>query len=233
MVHPVTRMDVLEICKLMNLRITQMQAIESILHCRGQLLEASSEDDYNFDKLVFYLQQKIQTMPPADRSKPLNSLQKATKFPKLSLGSSPSGSMRMMGQSPMERRSNRQNIESQQCINYIENAASRGNLFVSAKQRRGSACQQYSQHEMMMRQPTPKRKTAAELRKELDFDPTFRQEMEEVIGNIERIPGMKNHVFNKLQNCEQGWEDAKGGVGIAAGKEARRRLSQLKGQTDK
>jgi hypothetical protein len=59
MVHPMTRIDVIEVCKLMNLRITQMQAIESILHCRGQLMEASSEEDYSFDKLVFYLQQKL------------------------------------------------------------------------------------------------------------------------------------------------------------------------------
>jgi hypothetical protein len=40
------------------------------------------------------------------------------------------------------------------------------------------------------------------LRKELDFDPTFRMEMEEAIGNIGRVPGMKAKVFNKLATAE-------------------------------
>ena len=59
MVHPVTRMSVLEICKHMNLRITQMQAIEAILHCRGKQMEASAEEDYHYDKLILFLQQKL------------------------------------------------------------------------------------------------------------------------------------------------------------------------------
>ena len=81
------------------------------------------------------------------------------------------------------------------------------------------------------RQPTPKRKTAAELRKELDFDPLFRMEMEEAIGNMDKVPGMKSKVFNKLTNAEQGWEDMKGFAGIAAGRDARRRLNDLKNTT--
>lgn len=50
--NPVTRKSVLQICKHMNLRVTELQAIEAVLHCRGQLMEASPEEDYNFDKLV-------------------------------------------------------------------------------------------------------------------------------------------------------------------------------------
>ena len=70
------------------------------------------------------------------------------------------------------------------------------------------------------------------MRQELDFDPIFRQEMEEAIGNIERIPGMKTKVFNRLTNAEQGWEDIKGSQGIMAGREARRRLADIKGTND-
>ena len=72
--HPVTRITVLEICKKMNLRVTQMQAIEAILHCRGPMMEKSSIEDYNFDKLVLFLQQKIKVMPPIDITKPQHSL---------------------------------------------------------------------------------------------------------------------------------------------------------------
>ena len=72
--HPVTRVSVLEICKQLNLRITQMQAIEAILHCRGKLMEASPEEDYSYDKLINFLQQKIKVMPPLDMSRPIHSL---------------------------------------------------------------------------------------------------------------------------------------------------------------
>ena len=50
--------------------------------------------------------------------------------------------------------------------------------------------------------------------------------------NIERIPGMKAKVFNKLSTAEQGWEDMKGYQGITAGREARRRLNELKGSME-
>jgi hypothetical protein len=50
----------------MNLRITQMQAIEAILHCRGNQLEASPEEDYDYEKLINFLQNKIQVLPAID-----------------------------------------------------------------------------------------------------------------------------------------------------------------------
>jgi hypothetical protein len=36
-----------------------MQTIEAILHCRGKMMEASPEEDYNHEKLINYLHQKI------------------------------------------------------------------------------------------------------------------------------------------------------------------------------
>ena len=99
LVHPVTRMTVLEICKHMNLRITQLQAIEAILHCRGKLMEAAPEDDYSYEKLILFLQQKILILPPADLSKPLNNLQ--TRLPKL-VSASPSHTMRHSNHSPLD-----------------------------------------------------------------------------------------------------------------------------------
>ena len=57
--HPVNRQSIMEICKHMNLRITQMQAIEAMLHCRGKLMEMATEEDYNFEKLIHFLHAKI------------------------------------------------------------------------------------------------------------------------------------------------------------------------------
>ena len=56
---PLTRTTFAEICKHMNLRVTQMQTIEAILHCRGKLMEASPEEDYNHERLINFLYQKI------------------------------------------------------------------------------------------------------------------------------------------------------------------------------
>jgi len=102
---------------------------------------------------------------------------------------------------------------------------------LSAKNRRDSQ-HNYGMNSALLRQATPKRKTAAELRKELDFDHSFKYEMEEAISNIDRIPGMKTKVYNKLASAEQGWEEDKGAQGIVAGREARRRLNDLKGSLE-
>lgn len=53
--HPMTRATISEICKHMNLRLTQLQCIEAMLHCRGPSMEAAPEEDYDFDKLVRWL----------------------------------------------------------------------------------------------------------------------------------------------------------------------------------
>ena len=100
--HPVTRVSVLEICKQLNLRITQMQAIEAILHCRGKLMEASPEEDYSYDKLINFLQQKIQILPPFDTAKPCHPLQKRTKLPRLKGNLSPHAH-RFSNNSPMDQ----------------------------------------------------------------------------------------------------------------------------------
>jgi hypothetical protein len=45
-----------------------MQTIEAILHCRGKLMEASPDEDYNHDKVINYLHKKIRTLHPDDPS---------------------------------------------------------------------------------------------------------------------------------------------------------------------
>ena len=52
--------------------------------------------------------------------------------------------------------------------------------------------------------------------------------MEEVMTSMDRIPGMKNKLFNRLSTAEQAWEEIKGNEGIQAGRNARRRLTELK-----
>jgi hypothetical protein len=42
--------------------------------------------------------------------------------------------------------------------------------------------------------------------------------MEEVITNMDRIPGMKTKLFHRLASAENAWEDEKGLVGIQAGR---------------
>lgn len=71
---------------------------------------------------------------------------------------------------------------------------------------------------------TPRRKTAAELRKELDFDVTFRAEMDEVIHNIDCMKGKRAQVFSKLKSAETFWDEDRGHDGILGGREAKRRL---------
>ena len=52
--------------------------------------------------------------------------------------------------------------------------------------------------------------------------------MEEVVQNMDRIPGMKTKLFNRLASAERNWEDIKGNEGIIAGRNARKRLYEGK-----
>ena len=94
-------------------------------------MEGSSEEDYHFDKLLLFLQQKIQIMPPSDPSKPLCPLQKI-KLPRLEQSPSLNSTLRHSHHSPTL---DRDSISLGR--NFITNMASRGNLYgggmVSAK----------------------------------------------------------------------------------------------------
>lgn len=65
----------------------------------------------------------------------------------------------------------------------------------------------YGYDPVLKSQQTPKRKTAAQLRKELDQDPQFKAEMDECIKNMDNLPGMRNKVIAKLATAEQSYED--------------------------
>ena len=45
---------------------------------------------------------------------------------------------------------------------------------------------------------------------------------------MDRVPGMKNKLFNRLATAERGWEDIKGAEGIQGGRQAKYRLNELK-----
>jgi len=45
---------------------------------------------------------------------------------------------------------------------------------------------------------------------------------------MDKIPGMKNKMFNRLATAESTWENVKGAEGIEAGRNARNRLRDLR-----
>jgi len=178
--HPVTRMNVMDICKHLNLRITHMQSIEAILHCRGKLMEASPEEDYSYDKLITFLQQKIKVMPPLDMAKPFHtlglrkpvsqsttnriapSLAHATR--KMNIRMATSATISQYPDTRGGRRDPRSFV-------IAEREASRGAAYRAAHSSRLSAT--CDRRELVGSTDLPIIKTTAKLRKELDQDKYF------------------------------------------------------------
>lgn len=75
MTHPITRENFQDICKEMNLRVTHLQTIEAILHYRNNKnIDHKDNEEYCFDKLLKWINAKIEIIPPADKTKPRNPL---------------------------------------------------------------------------------------------------------------------------------------------------------------
>ena len=72
---PITRAGIKQMCKALNLHCTETTAFEAIIACRGKHMDDSPPEEFNFDRLVQYLQFKSKFMPPVLR---LN-------FPKLTI----------------------------------------------------------------------------------------------------------------------------------------------------
>ena len=63
---PITRAGIKQMCKALNLHCTETTAFEAIIACRGKHMDDSPPEEFNFDRLVQYLQFKSKFMPPAD-----------------------------------------------------------------------------------------------------------------------------------------------------------------------
>ena len=63
---PITRAGIKQMCKALNLHCTETTAFEAIIACRGKYMDDSPPEEFNFDRLVQYLQFKSKFMPPAD-----------------------------------------------------------------------------------------------------------------------------------------------------------------------
>lgn len=89
MTHPITRENFQDICREMNLRVTHLQSIEAILHYRNNKnIDSKDNEEYCYEKLLKWLNAKIEIMPPADKSKPRNALsvrKKSTALPNISM----------------------------------------------------------------------------------------------------------------------------------------------------
>lgn len=58
-------------------------------------------------------------------------------------------------------------------------------------------------------------------KKLLEQDIKFRKEMNETISNLERMPGYKNQIWNKITDMHNRFEEQKGQDGLRAGEIAR------------
>jgi hypothetical protein len=63
---PITRTGFKSLCKALNIHCTEIMSFEAVIHCRGAKMEEADPEDFDFDKLVSYLDYKSKIQPPAD-----------------------------------------------------------------------------------------------------------------------------------------------------------------------
>ena len=66
LVLPIDKAGFQRLCKGLNMHITERQAFEGLLYCRGKQMENGDPDEFDFDKLVYFLNLKSKFVPPAD-----------------------------------------------------------------------------------------------------------------------------------------------------------------------
>ena len=66
----------------------------------------------------------------------------------------------------------------------------------------------------------------AKLRKSLQQDPSFQNEMTSVLGHLEKMPGLRAKVFNQLGQVATVYNEQRGHEGIMAGQDTRNQLAR-------
>ena len=63
---PITKEGILRLFKALNLHCTEMTAYEGLLYCRGNKMENSPEDAFDFDKMITFINMKSKIVAPAN-----------------------------------------------------------------------------------------------------------------------------------------------------------------------
>jgi len=56
----------MRLCKALNMHCTELMALEGLLYCRGKQMENSEPEEFDFDRMVYFLNMKSKMVAPAD-----------------------------------------------------------------------------------------------------------------------------------------------------------------------
>lgn len=62
---PVTKESFMKICKGLNMHCTEVLAYEGLIYCRGKQMENSPPEDFDFDRMIQFLNMKGKVVAPA------------------------------------------------------------------------------------------------------------------------------------------------------------------------
>lgn len=63
---PVNKEGIIKLCQALNMHCSQILAFEGLLYCRGAQGENSPPEDFDMDRLVYFLKYKAKIVAPAD-----------------------------------------------------------------------------------------------------------------------------------------------------------------------
>ena len=63
---PLNKEGFIKLCKAINLHCTQILAYEGLIYCRGPQGENSPPEDFDMDRLIYFLKYKAKIVAPAD-----------------------------------------------------------------------------------------------------------------------------------------------------------------------
>lgn len=66
MVMPITKDSLMKICKAINLHCTETMAFEGLIYCRGKQADNGPPEDFDFDRMVAFLNMKAKFVAPAN-----------------------------------------------------------------------------------------------------------------------------------------------------------------------
>ena len=66
LIMPPSKDSFMRICKGLNMHCTEILAFEGLLYCRGKQMEEGSAEDFDFDRMITFLNMKSKMVAPAD-----------------------------------------------------------------------------------------------------------------------------------------------------------------------
>lgn len=213
---PITKEDFMRLCKALNMHCTEVLAFEGLIYCRGKQMENGRPEDFDLDRMINFLHMKSKIVAPASNPRIALTTKNANNpqmpyYSQMGQQMAPGSLPALRPNGAMMNQTNRSMIRSQQSYDSQDQRITQGYRYGQRRTNTRGSANSYDHlnrtHDHQSRGAMRDSPSPTKMKKILEMDPEFQEEMQNCLQQMEKMPGLRAKVFNQIGQMATVWND--------------------------